>query len=240
MVASDQDRRYAVYGERPLPVDRRSRYQSTSEFAGLNYAIYFGSRQRSRNLLVADVRRLPLRGSAAEVIPFGTGKLTLVMAARVSLAGTLPERLPWIIAIVGVLLTLAATLVALSLIVRRRDAEILAARLALTASENERLYAEQRGIAQTLQHALLPELLPEIRGTETAGRYRAGERGVDIGGDWYDVIGVDDRSLLLVVGDVSGRGLTGRDDDGRAALRDRAYAAQGDRPTDPVEALASR
>ena len=63
----------------------------------------------------------------------------------------------------------------------------------MTAGENQRLYAEQRSIAQTLQHALLPDRLPQLPGTETSGVYRAGESGVDIGGDRYDVIGVDDR-----------------------------------------------
>jgi serine phosphatase RsbU (regulator of sigma subunit) len=115
---------------------------------------------------------------------------------------------------------------------RRRGAEELAGRLEITANENERLYAEQRGIAQTLQHALLPDRLPEIPGIQASARYEAGEEGVDIGGDWYDVIDLDGRRLLLVVGDVSGRGLKAATT--MAALRYaiRAYAAQSDGPAE--------
>lgn len=230
-LAPDNDRRFAVYGERPLPADRRSRYQSSSEFAGLNYAVYFGKTERARNLLVTDLKTLPQTGTTAtETIPFGTANLTLVMSPRASLEGTLPEDLPWIIAVVGVLLSAVAALVALSLITRRHDAELLAARLALTASENQRLYAEQRSIAQTLQHALLPDRLPELPGTQTSGIYQAGERGVDIGGDWYDVIGIDDQRLLMVVGDVSGRGLKAATTMAELRYAIRAYAMQGDPP----------
>jgi serine phosphatase RsbU (regulator of sigma subunit) len=67
-------------------------------------------------------------------------------------------------------------------------------------------------------------------GVETSARYEAGVEGVDIGGDWYDLIALDDRRLLLVVGDVSGRGV--RAAATMAALRFaiHAYAAQNDPP----------
>ena len=126
--------------------------------------------------------------------------LTLVMSSSRSLAGSLPQRLPWIIAIAGLLLSLGAAAVVYVLVRRRRSAELL-------AGENRTLYAEQRSIAQTLQHALLPDRLPQIPGVETSGRYEAGEDGVDVGGDWYDVIDLGERRLLMVIGDVSGRGV---------------------------------
>ena len=71
------------------------------------------------------------------------------------------------------------------LVRRRTHAERL-------AQQNARLFSEQRSVAQTLQHSLLPEELPEFPGLELAVRYVAGVDGVEIGGDWYDVIGVDD------------------------------------------------
>ena len=224
---------YVVYGERPLPANRQSRLQSTSQFAGLDYAVFLGKEPSEQNLLLTDRARLPLPSpSASESVAYGNTNLTLAMSSRVPLAGTLPKDLPWIIAVLGSLLTIAAALMTLRLTQRRRGAEELAGRLEVTANENERLYAEQRGIAQTLQHALLPDRLPELPGIQASARYEAGEEGVEIGGDWYDVIDLDGRRLLLVVGDVSGHGL--RAATTMAALRYaiRAYAAQNDGPAE--------
>lgn len=222
---------FVAYGEVPLPKNRRSRLQSSSQFAGLDYAVYLGSGERPQDLLVADLARPPLRGTtAAETVPFGNSALTLAMSSRAPLAGAFPRDLPWIIAVVGVLLSMGAAFGASRLIKRRRDAERLASTLEVTASENERLFAEQRSIAQTLQHALLPDTLPEIPGVQTSARYEAGEKSMEIGGDWYDVIDLGDGRILVVVGDVSGKGL--RAATTMAALRFaiRAYAAQNDAP----------
>jgi serine phosphatase RsbU (regulator of sigma subunit) len=156
-------------------------------------------------------------------IPFGDTFLTVRATRRASLAGSLPRDLPWVIGIVGVLLTIGAGALTIRLIQRRRRTEQL-------ADENRQLYAEQRGIAQTLQHALLPAELPQLHGLQASARYEAGVEGVEIGGDWYDAIAVGDKRLLLVVGDVSGRGLQAATT--MAALRYgiHAYAAQGDEP----------
>src|SRR5439155_1748322 len=43
-------------------------------------------------------------------------------------------------------------------------------------------------IAQTLQHSLLPDRLPELGVLELAARYLPGGGGAEVGGDWYDVI----------------------------------------------------
>ena len=122
-----------------------------------------------------------------------------------SLGGTFFQLLPWIIALVGLALTAAAVLLTQRLVQRRRDAEELARALDQVAAVNRQLYAEQRGIAQTLQHALLPEALPELPGLSSSSRFVPGASGIEIGGDWYDLIQLDDGSVLLVVGDVSGR-----------------------------------
>jgi serine phosphatase RsbU (regulator of sigma subunit) len=172
------------------------------------------------------------------VVPFGKTPFTLVMSTQGSLAGSLPQELPWIIAIAGVVLTLIATAVTALLIKRRRDAERLAGRLEVTARENEELYAQQRGIAQTLQHALLPDRLPQVPGVETSARYEAGEAGVEIGGDWYDVIDFADGRLLLVVGDVSGKGLRAATTMALLRYAIHAYAAQHDDPAEILNKLS--
>ncbi len=224
-------RRFVVYGERALPADRRSRLQSNSAFTELDYAVYLGPAVRAGNLLVTSVTHPPLRGETATTkVTFGNNVLTLVVSPRESLAGTLPQQLPWIIAIVGVILTLGATAVTVRLVQRRRSAEHLAGRLDHALGENQRLYDEQRTIALTLQHALLPEDMPAIAGAETSARFEPGERGVDIGGDWYDVIPLGGERLLVVVGDVSGKGLRAAATMASLRYAIHAYAAQNDPP----------
>jgi serine phosphatase RsbU (regulator of sigma subunit) len=84
-------------------------------------------------------------------------------------------------------------------------AEDLALRAA-TAIQNARLYSAQERVAHTLQASLLPERLPELPGWETKAAYQAGERGADVGGDFYDILPVDD-GHLIVLGDVTGKGI---------------------------------
>jgi serine phosphatase RsbU (regulator of sigma subunit) len=222
---------YAVYAESALPANRYSAPASDSSFNDINYALYLGKRADPKTLVITSAPTVPLPGHRAVVtIPFGDTFLTLRATARSSLAGSLPRDLPWLTGIVGVLLTIGAAALMIRLIHRRRRTEQLADRLEQVADENRRLYAEQRGIAQTLQQALLPTELPQLRGLQASARYEAGVEGVDIGGDWYDAIAVENKKLLLVVGDVSGRGL--RAATTMAALRYaiHAYAAQGDKP----------
>jgi PAS domain S-box-containing protein len=77
---------------------------------------------------------------------------------------------------------------------------------AATAVQNSRLYAAQEHVANTLQASLLPERLPEVPGWETSAAYQAGERGADVGGDFYDILPVEG-GYLIVLGDVTGKGV---------------------------------
>lgn len=222
---------FVAYAESALPANRRSKLQSSSSFADLHYALYLGRTQNSADLLVSDLNDRPIGGRhAATTIPFGDSAFTFVVAAKHPLEGTFAQRLPWLIAIVGIVVSLGAAFLTRRLLDRRNQAEQLARSLERSAEENRRLYAEQRTIAQTLQHALLPEGLPEIQGVQASARYEAGVEGVDVGGDWYDLIGLDDRRLLLVVGDVSGRGLRAAATMAELRFAIHAYAAQDDPP----------
>ncbi len=109
----------------------------------------------------------------------------------------------------------------------------------MLATDNATLYAEQRSVAQTLQHSLLPETLPDPPGLVVAARYIAGAVDVDIGGDWYDVVPVDDDHVFFAVGDVSGRGLTAGTIMASLRYAIRAYAAQGDDPATVLRRLAA-
>jgi PAS domain S-box-containing protein len=80
------------------------------------------------------------------------------------------------------------------------------ARRAAVAVENSRLYTERAHAARTLQESLLPQRLLDPPGWRTAARYRAGEEGSEVGGDFYDLCPVD-RGWMAVIGDVTGKGV---------------------------------
>jgi serine/threonine-protein kinase RsbW len=80
----------------------------------------------------------------------------------------------------------------------------LSRRLA-NALENARMYARERKLAETLQLSLLPHRVPDVPGVRVWARYLAGTDLV-VGGDFWDVIQLPMQRLLLVVGDVAGRG----------------------------------
>jgi serine phosphatase RsbU (regulator of sigma subunit) len=230
---------FAVYAESLLRKDRRSKLAGDSAFVGLNYALYLGRSRRPDHLLVTNLRRFPVTGrQASQVVPFGDSAFTLVVTPNGTLGGAFFQSLPWIVGVVGVLLALAAALMTDRLTRRRQHAEQLADVLDRVAAENRQMYTEQRGIAQTLQHALLPEKLPDIAGLQASARYVPAVSGMDIGGDWYDIVALDDRTALLVIGDVSGHGL--RAATTMALLRHAAlaYAAQEPHPATVLAKLS--
>jgi serine phosphatase RsbU (regulator of sigma subunit)/CHASE3 domain sensor protein len=66
---------------------------------------------------------------------------------------------------------------------------------------------QQRAIAETLQHSLLPRVLPTPAEFDIAARYLPGAEGVDIGGDWFNLRIAGEGRSFFAVGDVSGRGV---------------------------------
>ena len=80
------------------------------------------------------------------------------------------------------------------------------ARRAGLTLDNARLYSERDHVARALQSSLLPPSLPDIPGARVTARYRAAGEGNEVGGDFYHVFQVDERSWWFVIGDVSGKG----------------------------------
>lgn len=68
-------------------------------------------------------------------------------------------------------------------------------------------FENEANAASTLQRSLLSPALPHLDRLPMAARYVPGERGLRVGGDWYDCVPVDDHRVALVVGDVMGKGL---------------------------------
>lgn len=77
------------------------------------------------------------------------------------------------------------------------------ARRAGLALDKAAMLAEQRSVAETLQHGLLREL-PDVPGLRIAARYLPAFAGNEVGGDWYDAFLRPDGRLAVVVGDVVG------------------------------------
>jgi serine phosphatase RsbU (regulator of sigma subunit)/CheY-like chemotaxis protein len=105
------------------------------------------------------------------------------------------------------------------------------AQLAAVAIENAERFRQEHDIAQTLQRSLLPRELPTVPGLELAVRYQPGGAGTQVGGDWYDVIQLDDGRVALTVGDIMGRGARAAAVMGQLRTATRAYALQGLPPT---------
>jgi PAS domain S-box-containing protein len=75
------------------------------------------------------------------------------------------------------------------------------------AIANALRFEHERGVAEILQRTLLPQVLPAVRGVDLAARYFAGGPGLQVGGDWYDVLPLPDGRFMLAIGDVVGHGV---------------------------------
>ncbi len=78
-------------------------------------------------------------------------------------------------------------------------------RLHKLEAEQQRLEQELE-LARTFQSLLLPRRVPDYQNIRLAGLYRP---ALEMGGDYYDYIPIDDRYLGIAVGDVSGKGVPG-------------------------------
>ena len=107
--------------------------------------------------------------------------------------------------------------------------------------EQELLKARRREheVALELQRGLLAGALREGEGIEIGVAYRPAERGLEVGGDWYDAFWLEEgETLAIVVGDVVGRGLGAAATMGQLRSALRALASTGFEPGPLLEALS--
>ncbi|MFF5703124.1 SpoIIE family protein phosphatase [Streptomyces sp. NPDC012794] len=102
------------------------------------------------------------------------------------------------------------------------------------ALERARRYDSEAALARGLQAALLPHRLPVRGQVTTVGRYLAGTDGMEVGGDWYDVIEAAEGRLALVIGDVQGHGVAAAATMGQLRSAVRAFALSGNDPEQVV------
>jgi sigma-B regulation protein RsbU (phosphoserine phosphatase) len=98
----------------------------------------------------------------------------------------------------------------------REDIDLLStvAAQAAIAIENSRLhkselekekFEEELSLARRIQQGLLPKENPSIAGLDIAG---TSIPALTVGGDYYDFIQIDPKKLLVVIADVSGKGMS--------------------------------
>ena len=84
------------------------------------------------------------------------------------------------------------------------------------AYERELQHAKERAeaaetqavaLANTLQQTLIPPSPPSIRALDIGAVFRAGARGIEVGGDFYDVFQVGPDEWVVIIGDVCGKGI---------------------------------
>ena len=74
--------------------------------------------------------------------------------------------------------------------------------------ELQRIYERERHIADTLQGSLLEPIPKQLGCFEVEAVYRAALEEAGVGGDFYDVFRIGEDTVGVVVGDVSGKGLS--------------------------------
>ena len=102
---------------------------------------------------------------------------------------------------------------------------------AALAIDNARLYQQQKEFADTMQRSLLPHSRPAAAGLEVGEVYESSAR-VDVGGDIYDFLALDDGRLAVVLGDVTGHGVEATADMAMAKFVFRSLAREHPDPAD--------
>lgn len=100
-------------------------------------------------------------------------------------------------------------------------------------------YDAEQELATMLQRSLLPRRLPELPGGIAVARYLPAKHGLQVGGDWYDVIALSEGRVALVIGDVQGHSAGAATIMGQMRTAVRAYAVEG-HPPDVVVSHANR
>ncbi len=112
--------------------------------------------------------------------------------------------------LVGAVVTLAmlALLFGISLAVFVRGREVRENQALVPSYIREREYEarmeRELEIAHNVQMTFLPRRMPRVQGLDVAALCLP---AMEVGGDYYDFVELDDRRLALVIGDVSGKGI---------------------------------
>ena len=103
--------------------------------------------------------------------------------------------------------------------------------------DNARRYESTLQTSQTLQESLLPQSLGLVPGVEVATRYLPATRGLEVGGDFYDLVGLSGGTAVLMIGDVAGHDREAAALMGQLRSAARALAGQVHGPSELIATL---
>jgi hypothetical protein len=134
-------------------------------------------------------------------VAVAVGAIVLIVGAQVEsglikVIGATNHALEWISDLVASVAVTSLTYLWLHLRVTR--AELMSSERALVAQD------EQLRMAAEIQQTLLPEIPPETPGYRWAARMETAYR---VGGDFYDFVTTREGAVVVIIGDVSGKGM---------------------------------
>ena len=115
-------------------------------------------------------------------------------------------------------------------------AEQLALQVGLVVAKAQRYELDMR-TSHTLQASLLPPAPPVVPGLSTAVRYLAATQGVEVGGDFYDVVPLPDGQVAVAVGDVVGHDVAAAATMGQLTSVHRALLVDRPSPSATIDRL---
>ncbi|WP_406502579.1 SpoIIE family protein phosphatase [Streptomyces sp. NBC_01602] len=95
------------------------------------------------------------------------------------------------------------------------------------ALDRARQYDAKHQLGEGLQRSLLPRTLLAMHGLDVAARYLPASHGMEVGGDFYDLIRLSDTEAAAVIGDVQGHGVSAAGLMGEVRTAVHAYAVVG-------------
>ena len=110
------------------------------------------------------------------------------------------------------------------------DSAMFVVSQAALAIDNARLYQQQKDFSETMQRTLLPRQLPAVTGLDVGHLYESSAR-VDVGGDVYDFLTLENDRLAVFLGDVTGKGIEAAADMAMAKFSFRALARKWPDPS---------
>jgi serine phosphatase RsbU (regulator of sigma subunit) len=110
------------------------------------------------------------------------------------------------------------------------DSAMFVVSQAALAIDNARLYQQQKDFSETMQRTLLPRQLPAVTGLDVGHLYESSAR-VDVGGDVYDFLTLENGRLAVFLGDVTGKGIEAAADMAMAKFSFRALARKWPDPS---------